>query len=869
MELLERESHLVRLEEHLRRAAAGHGRLVLVAGEAGVGKTALADAFARRGSAAADVMRLSFDALSTPGPLASVRDLAPALGLPVERLPAEGEDRDRFFRLMLSAFASRAKPTVVIGEDAHWADGASLDLLRFLSRRIGDLRLLVVVTYRDDEVGPDHPLRLLLGDLATSATVQRLQVRPLSEEAVRTMAAGSGRDPAALHRLTGGNPFFLTEVLTAEDEAVPATVEDAILARAARLAPEAKAVLDVAAVIGSPIDVDLLLAVAGPVSDSIDAGISGGLLRTDGDEVAFQHDLVREAILGAVAPPRRRLLHARVLAGLREMPLSERDLALLAHHAEAAGDREATLEFAVAAAEQAAVLGAQREAAAQYARALRFADRRPAAERARLFEGRALACYVSDQGEEAIAARQSALTIWRDLGDSLRQGDNVRWLSRIHWFQGRGAEAEETAVAALELLEPLPPGPELAMAYSNLASLRMLDNDTEGTLWWGQQAIELADLLGETETLVHLLTNVGLARFAFDPTAGEADLARSLQLAMGAKLHDHAARVMTNRAQTALWRMRLDEAERHFGAALAYATDHDLDRSRWYLLAGRALLHVRQGEWDTAENETTRLLQQPTIGTMTRLLALTTRAQVGVRRGRPEAKAALDEALALAERTGQLMRLGPVRAARAEAALLAGDRARAQAEARAVRDLVFTRGTMWQRGELAWLMWQAGAWNIPRENLAEPYNLLLAGDYERAAVVWQGIGCPYEEACALAESDDPALVRRAVETFEALGAKPILGHAIRRLRSLGVRDVPPIRRGPRASTRANPAGLTQREMEVLVLLADGLRNAEIADRLFLTPKTVRHHVSAILGKLDVETRTEAARAASQLGITAS
>ena len=186
-----------------------------------------------------------------------------------------------------------------------------------------------------------------------------------------------------------------------------------------------------------------------------------------------------------------------------------------------------------------------------------------------------------------------------------------------------------------------------------------------------------------------------------------------------------------------------------------------------------------------------------------------------------------------------------------------------------MRDLVFTRGNRWQRGEFAWLLWQAGERDVPTDGLAEPYALLIAGDLAGAAAAWRELGCPYEEACALALGDDPGLVHRAIATFEELGAKPAIARAVGRLRTLGVHDLPTVRRGPRASTRAHPAGLTQREAEVLVLVAAGLRNAEIAERLYLTPKTVSHHLSAIYAKLGVETRIEAAHAASQLGILAS
>ena len=865
--LLERDSYLTQLEEHYRQAAAGHGRLVLIGGEAGVGKTTLTSEFSRR-VVGTTVLRTSCDALATPGPLGPVRDLAPALGLPLTQLARDGDDREQLYRAVLAAFAARAETTVIIGEDAHWADGATLELVRFLSRRIEGLRMLYLITYRDDEIGPGHPLRLILGDLATSPTVYRLSLSPLSPAAVDTMAAGSGRDPAELHRLTGGNPFFVTEVLAAADGTVPATVGDAVLARAARLSPEARALLDVAAVIGTSVDADLLLAVVGPALDETDECIAGGLLHASEHGLAFRHALARDAILASISPPRRRLLHARVLAVIREQPTMAHNLARLVHHAEAAGDREAVLALATAAAEQAVALHGHREAAAQYGRALRFGDHLPATERARLFEGRSVACYLSDQVQEAITARLAALDLWRRLGNRPKEGENLRWLSRLYWFHGQGPEADEAATAALDVLEALPPGPELAMAYSTLAQLRMLADDQAGALYWGERAIALAEQLGETETLVHALTNVGTARLHAENIEGREQVERSLQLALEHGFVDHAMRAMTNLGWDATRFLRHAEAERRLTAAIAYATEHDLDNYRGYLVATRAVTYANQGAWDTAEAEVQSILGLPNLIPLARALALTVLGQIGTRRGDPAADASLDEALTLAERTGQLLRLGPVRATRAEAALLAGDAARARAELDAIRDLVITRGNRWQRGEFAWLLRQAGEHADVAEDLAPPYALQLAGDFVGAGAAWQELGCPYEAAVAFAQSDDPVLIRQAVDTFEALGATPAQTLAIRRLRSLGARDLPPVRRGPRASTQANPAGLTRRQAEVLALVAAGFHNAEIGHQLFLSPKTVGHHISAIYAKLGVETRADAARVATQLGIVA-
>jgi DNA-binding CsgD family transcriptional regulator len=255
------------------------------------------------------------------------------------------------------------------------------------------------------------------------------------------------------------------------------------------------------------------------------------------------------------------------------------------------------------------------------------------------------------------------------------------------------------------------------------------------------------------------------------------------------------------------------------------------------------------------------------VSSVTRILTLTPLGLVHARRGNPEAAVALDEALMLADRTGQLLTLGPVRAARAEAALLAGDRERAREEAIAVRNPVIERGNRWDRGELAWLLWQTGELDIPTDNLAEPYALQIAGDFAEAAAAWHELGCPYNEACALAESDDPALVRRGAAIFEELRARPALKHAVRRLRALGVRDPRSLRREPPSAINASPLGLTARELEVLRLLAAGHSNRELGDLLFISPATAARHVANIYAKLGVASRAQATAYAHQHGLT--
>jgi DNA-binding CsgD family transcriptional regulator len=870
--LLERSSHLDALARHLQEAASGRGRFVVIGGEAGVGKSTLVDAFSAGAADHARVLRTSCDALSTPGPFGPLLDIGPALGIDTMQLFARNPRRDELFYTVLNALRVQDETTLIVGEDAHWSDEASIDLLRFLSRRIADLKLLFLVTYRDDEIGPFHPLQRLLGDLATSADVHRLTLAPLSLAAVRTLASGSEHDPVDLFRRSGGNPFFVTEVLAADGAELPPTVSDAVLARAARLSPEARAVLEVAAVIGSVIDEEVLLQVAGPVIETLEECMAGGLLRPYGDRLAFRHEIGRDAVLATIAAPRRRLLHQRVLTALLASPDTATDFARLTHHAEAAGNVTAIRTYGLEAAGQAAAAYAHREAAAQYARVLRVAADLDEAERARLFEQHAEACYLSGQGEAAVTSRLAAIELWHRLGDARNEGDNLRWLSRVHWFQGQNAGARQAATRAIELLETLPAGPELAMAYSNMAQLKMLNWDVPEAIAWGEQAIALAEELREVETLVHALTNVGTARAITGAPDGISQLARAHQLAAEHGYIDHAARALTNIVWSYLELLEFDAAEQSLVTALGYMNDFDLDNYRWYLTGARAIVRTYRGDWTGALADVERVMAVPSLPPLARLVTLTVRGQILARRGDPDAWPFLDEALELAERTGELQRLGRVRLARSEAAWFAGDLSRALVEVDALLPLLEGRdaaseslthrtGTSWIRGEIAFCRQRAGATDEVMDGLAEPFALMLAAEWRAAADAWRELGCPFEYAYALAQTGDEAAIRQAEEIFIELDAQPAVTMARRALRQIGAATA---QRGPHAATRANPAGLTARELEVLDLLSLGLSNAAIAERLFISRKTAGHHVSAILAKLGVETRTAAALRAVEL-----
>jgi DNA-binding CsgD family transcriptional regulator/tetratricopeptide (TPR) repeat protein len=848
--LLERDELLARLEA----ARAAGGRLVLVGGEAGVGKTSLVRAFAagvERG-----LLTGACESLTTPTPLGPFVDVAAQAGGEVAELVGSGADTRS---VALAVLEELRRPSVLVLEDLHWADEASLDVLRVVGRRIDGVSGLVVATYRDEEI-EGHPLARVLGELASAPGVERTTVPRLSPDAVRTLAEAYGAEPQGLYELTGGNAFYVTEVLAAGGEALPATVRDAVLARAAALDPRSRRLLDVAALVPGRAELWLLEAVAPEDVDGLDGCVAAGMLHADRDAVAFRHELARLAVESAVPPKRRRTVNAALLAALAVPPGADPDEARLAHHAEEAGDEEAALRHSLAAAERAARMGAHREAAAHYERALRHGQALPDPKRARLLTAYADEAVVTASYRASIEARREAIALHRSLGDGLAAGEGLSRLTIPCVTLGENAAAEEASLEAITLLETLPPGVELASAYAFQAYMRMLGRDNDEAVGWGEKAVELAERFDDAETLSFGLNMVGTS-FVM---AGEIDRGIEFLLRSLAVAQEHAIEYRVASAYsmlgTGLGEMyELERAEHYLREHVAFAEEHDIDSL--YQRSWLSATLVYRGRWDEG-TELAREVLARTSSTISRITALIALARARARRGDPGAPESLDEALELARPGGHLQRLGHVHAARAEAAWLEGDAERAAEEARAAYTLALEKRHLWFTGELAYWQWKAGALDEAPAWIAEPYRLQLDGDPRAAAAAWRARGCPYEAARTLGDAGDEEALLESLVELEALGAVPAARLVRERLRALGAR----VPRGPRPSTRANPAELTDREVEVLHLIAGGMRNADVAERLVLSPRTVDHHVSSILRKLRVATRGEAAAEASRLGL---
>ena len=861
MRLLERDCQLEQLRTLLAKAGGGRGHLVALLGEAGVGKTALVETFAETVAEEARILRGACEDLSIPDVLAPLHDLAREAGWDLPQALSRGRWRLPLFSEALRVFGLQERSTLLVIEDLHWADEATLDFVRFLGRRIRNTRILLLVTARSDQsVGQAH-VRHVLAEVPPD-NVARIEVPLLSDAAVAELAREQGEDAAALYGLTAGNAFFVTELLRAGSLGnTPASLRDAVMARAGQLSPEARDLLDVVSVFPRRVEAAVLEQLCDEkVVETLSLCIGQGMLVAAGDGYAFRHEIARRAVEEELPAARRRKLNALALAVLKRGGRAAS--ARLAHHAIKAEDSGAVREFAPRAAAEASRLGAHREAAGHYLAALAHANTFDIAERVRLYEGCAFECHLIGRMEEALRAMGAALELHRASGNNRKQGDALRWLSRLSYLAGDRAAADDFGRQAAELLAPLPPGPELAMAYSNLAQLAMLAGEREAALTHGDNAIALAEEFGRADILCHALNNQGTAEQWRSPRRARQLLDRSLTIALEQDFQEHAARSYTNRGCVEVNTFGYSEADRFLSEGIAYCEARDLDTWRDYMRGWRAELLLQQGRWNEAAEEALRVLGNDSATPLVRYPAAVALARLRLRRGDPTAGELLEELSAFLDKGMELQRLAPYACLMAERAWLGeGDRVAALGLIEKAEAIATDRAAA--ASVLSWRPRLAPESGMPTvDGAPEPFRLLFAGDWQGSAAAWFALGAPYEEALALL-GGDAAAQQRALAIFEALGA----GATVERVRGLlRERGLRPVARGPRAATQANPAGLTRRQMDVLRLLDQGCSNAQIAENLFVSPKTVDHHVSAILEKLEATSRGEAAAIARRLGL---
>lgn len=858
--LLERESTLTTLHRCFRAATRGDGQLALLRGEAGAGKTTVIARFLTGLDPGTRVLRGWCDGSATPRPLGPFIDML--AGLPADqatsiRAAIDARDTEAIYDRLVGAVGD-GNPAVCVIEDLHWADSAALDLLRHLARRIDTMPVLLLASYRDDQIGPTHPLAVLLGDVATWATVTRMTLEPLSAGAVTALAAGSGINSQALYRLTEGNSFFVTEMVAAGPDALgngglPCSISEAVRGRLARLSAAGRETAQAAAICGPRVHPALLEAVSPGAAGTLNECLAAGVLVANADAVGFRHELTRRAVVEQIPDYQRRVLHKRALTVLAEPPIDPDTLAALTFHAEHAGDTDAVIGYGPVAAERAAGSGANRQAADLYALVLRHADTIPVEQKVLWLERHAYSSYLAGHAKAAALSWQQAIELHQRLADPRQKAEDLRRLSHVLQLLGRPAEALAAAHESLRLLEDLGPSPQLAWSLINMAHIAALGLDP-ACARYAARAKALGAQLRDPAVTIHARGYLTLTTVFCSDTGWDEFEEVWREAAASPGIEEHSGILGILLGTFAVVRGEFGRAQRYLAEVAAYFDHRDLGMFEALVVGLQALTGLAGGDWTSAALAAEQILTQSELAPQHRIAPLITVALIRARRGEEPVWPLLDEALACA--TGSLLQL-PVCAARAEAAWLADDDEEAR---RCAAEILTVPGPAyaWLGGSLLRWAHLAGGGSGVGVIAATPYEREINGDWRAAAQDWVLRGCPYDAAIAQLGGDADA-VEAALGTFRQFGARCAARRAKQRLAQLRGRD--PDRR--RKDTSTDPHGLTKRQRDVLDLLAAGHSDAEIATALYISTKTANTHVCAIMAKLGVHNRTQAAAYAYQ------
>ena len=857
--LLEREKELGLMADLLAGVGSSGGKVVLVRGEAGIGKSTLVrEVFGGRDDEAHVLFGFCDDLLTAQpfGPFWDVAREEPSLGEVLEK-----GDRRGVMEALLDLLSRSLRPTVLVVEDTHWADEATFDVIKYLGRRIGGTNGLLVLTYRDGEVDHDHPLRQVIGDLAPEDLV-RIHLGGLSAGAVALMVEDTDLDSDLVLALTDGNPLFVIEVAASGVEGVPSSVQDSVLVRAGKLSSGARTLLDLVSVIPGEPERSLIEIIVEPTEEQMTECVRQGLLRVGDDTVSFHHELTRRAVESALNTADRRRLNQQVLDELGERV----DPSRLVHHAREADDVEAIIVFAPRAARAAMGIGSHREAAAHFRTLEPYLNRITETDRATIVDD-----WARNELNIDVAASldilDRAIELHRSTGDDPALARALTFAVLVNEHNGHPEAADACIAEGLAILESYPPSGDLAFAMSQRAWLSMMRGDYVRAVELADQAISLAEETGDELTMIHSLNTKGYTTYVRGDPDGFPLLEEARRRAQQAGNPFEETRALNNMTEAASELRELERASDLAQRAIDTAVRYEIHTAEKFARASYAEILVWKGKWDAAEDLATEVLgshpgRTPLISELTAAGVL---GRLQARQGFPQAQATLDRTWSHAEAAGAMQVLLPTAAALAEYMWLTGEADPDRiARFREVLDEEVRLEKDWDGGDLAFWLWKLGELPATPEGIAEPYRLVIEGKPAEAAAIWHEKGIPYERALALMQSDEAAQLE-ALEILETLGAAAVAAKLRQSLRDQGV-SLP---RGKRRDTRRHGAGLTARQAEVLQLLDEGLSNVEIADRLFLSARTVEHHVAAVMSKLNASTRDQAVTTAAEQGLLAS
>ncbi|PSR52172.1 hypothetical protein AHMF7605_00865 [Adhaeribacter arboris] len=867
MELIERTSYLALLQTQFDKMANGEGHSIFVSGEAGIGKTSLIKAFCKERKADCSIYQGVCDALFTPRPLAPLYDIIWQIKRELWESNNDHADRssDRtgLFTRVFQELSTAKDPIIIVFEDIHWADEATFDFIKFLARRITHLKCLFLLTYRDDEIHSGHPLRNVMGQLSPDSFT-RLPLSPLSSKAVEKMAQEKGYNGEDVYSISRGNPFYVNEILASYSLGVPDNVKDAVLSVYNRQEDPTKYIWELLSILPTGFEIKYLEKMVPLYAAAIERCLDSKILVMQDAFIFFKHELYRRTIESALSPLKRVALNKKILELYQESFEQNGEIERIIHHAKNANDYECVVHFAPLAARKAASLGCHIEASKLYLTAIEYYQGQDSATLIQFYEAYAYECYLTNQIKEAIIYQGKSLRLWQTKNDIEKTGNCLRFLSRLWWFEGNRLQAESFARQAIDVLNTQPDCRAKAMAFSNMSQLKMLAGQSAECLAWGEKAIELAQTLGEEEILAHALNNVGTTQMMLESSQvkGRELLQQSLAIALKNGYHEHVARAYTNLSSVGVTSKQYDFAKKMLQEGIQYCEERDLDSWTTYMLSWKARMCLETGNWKEAYQIADHLLKKANQPPVVKITALVVVATIKLRRGEPDALLLLQEAKVKAFAAGELQRILPTMIAILEYEWLTGKPVIEPEALEEIIKMMEEAGVVWQNSEFAFWLGKVRKQSLPLPEWYEGYRMDNEATAAKAAVWWEKLGCPYEQALALFMGNEMDK-KKAITLVHELGALAVHEKMKQELRASGIRNIP---RGIRETTRSNPALLTSRELEVLRLLKEGMQNKEIGNKLFISPKTVDHHISAILLKLEMNSRVKAVQEAVRLGI---
>jgi DNA-binding CsgD family transcriptional regulator/tetratricopeptide (TPR) repeat protein len=848
--LIEREEQLRALGEVVAESSAG--RVVLLSGEAGFGKTSILQVLINSLDHRYRVMVAACEPVGIPVAFGPLFDL-------LEEFPEELRNDIRSAARRPAVYAGmldilKNDRIVLVLEDMHWADEATLGLVRYLGKRI-EAGSTLIVTYRSEEVDLTHPLRLVMADLGSVA--ERIELPALTPSGVAELTRGLDLDPLKVHAATLGNPFFVGEITRSPELKLPPTIGNAVLASAGQLPHEAMELLYMLALSPEGLDLDLVTSSSPQAGAHLDLAVQRRLLASKGDLVTCRHDLIRESLLEEMPPAMGHMLHRRLLGFLEARATGAPDVAKLAYHSVGAGDAEKAVSFSLQAAGEASSSGAHRQAAFHYANVLEFsASMSDDTLGIALLEAAKEQCLVNefDRASELAGRR---------IGVMNTKSDQARARAWFSYFLSRKNDLEacrREADLSIKVLESESASEELAVGLAVVAWVELVEGNREEAIRRGDEAVAVARAAGTPPVEVHAATTAGTARALLLDPYGPIQMEKAAEQGLNGNLGEFAARALNNLGLISLWRGQLEDARSGFDRLIEYCSAHELDA--WYIagIATRASINLASGDWDEVDDDLEIVLGQRTC-VQTEVETLITAATLRSRRGDPVATEMIGDALDRIAGSTDHESLVAACALAMEGAWISvhplGD---AIERYRIVQGLPAWGNDSSGREILGFWARRLG-FNRPDGHIPGPAGLEWDGRLQEAAESWEKRGFPVEAGITRAMLPDADL-NSVFSELNRLNAEGVIRGLRRELQRRGLRGIP---RGQRSATRQNPAGLTPRQADVLALMTSGLSNAAIAKELFITEKTASHHVSAILAKLNVSSRLQAAAVATANG----